>query len=143
MIPRRHLVTGGVFGVLGALAGGEAVAATPGAAAAEVSDETVGRIVRAINDLRADVQSLRAFPELSPVRDAQVAYLRANGKFPDYVEVGITVWLGVHDWHVRWQQPLALGRDLQGRSTIILNQTTIIMRTDVAGSFVGLPYDNR
>jgi hypothetical protein len=57
--------------------------------------------------------------------------------------VGGDVWFAVHDWHVRWQQPLTVGRDPLGRYTIVLNQTAVIMRPDSLANFVGIPYDNK
>lgn len=146
MIPRRSLVTGGVLGgVLSALAAGDDANAEPAAAAAaaDVTDQSVQRVVQAIEDLRNEVRSLRAFTDIAPVRDAQLTFLRASGKFPDYIEVGAAVWFAAHDWHVRWQQPMSLGRDNLGRYTIVLNQTVLIMRTDAVASFISVPYDNR
>lgn len=142
MIPRRDLVTGGVLaGVLGALASGAAAAAP--AAEAQTSEQAVERIARAIADLRAEVRDQRVFSEIATIREAQKQYLRANGKLPDYIDVGADVWFGVHDWHVRWQQPLAIARDPLGRYTIVVLQTLVILRADTLGSFVGLPYDVR
>src|SRR6266545_3613781 len=145
MIPRRSVVTGGpVGGVFGALGGGDDVEAAPVAAAgADVTDEMVSRIVNAIAGLRSEVLALKSFPEIAPVREAQLTHLRANGKFPDYIEVGTTPWFSVHDWHIRWQQPLQLGRDNLGRYTLLFNQTYLIMRTDAVPTFMGVPYDNR
>ena len=145
MIPRRNLVTGGlVGGVLGALGGGDdADAAPPAAVGADVTDEMVAKIVAAIAGLRTEVQALKGFPEIAPVRDAQLTHLRANGKFPDYVELGTTLWYAVHDWHIRWQQPLTLGRDNLGRYTLLFSQTVLVMRPDATPTFMGVPYDNR
>jgi len=144
MIPRRNLVTGGLVGVLGALGGGDHLEAAPAApAAADVTDDMVTKVVAAITGLRTEMQSLRSFPEITPVRDAQVTYLRANGKFPDYLDVGTSVWFAVHDWHIRWQQPLTLGRDNLGRYTLLLGQTYLIMRVDANPTYMGTPYDNR
>jgi hypothetical protein len=81
--------------------------------------------------------------EIAAVRDAQKTFLRANGKFPDFIDVGLDVWLAAHDWHVRWQQPLSLGRDAQGRYTVTLLGTTLVMRIDATANFVGIPYDGR
>ena len=145
MIPRRNLVTGGLVGsVLGALGGGGEVEAAPAAAvAADVTDDMVARIVGAIAGLKTEIQSLKSFPEIAPVRDAQLTHLRATGKFPDYLDVGTNVWFAIHDWHIRWQQPLTLGRDNLGRYTLLFGQTYLIMRTDASQTFMGVPYDNR
>ena len=145
MIPRRSLVTGGVLGgVLGAITAGDNVEASAApVAGADVTDDMVAKIVQAISGLRTEVQGLRSFHEIAPLRDAQLTYLRANGKFPDYMDVGTTIWFAAHDWHVRWMQPLSIGRDNQGRYTLVLNQTTLVMRTDASATFMSLPYDNR
>jgi len=145
MIPRRSVVTGGMLGgLLGALTTDDEAAAAPVAApAADVSDEMATRIVRSLVDIRAELLSLRSFDELIPVRNVQLPFLRVNGKFPDFIDVGVTIWMAVHDWHVRWQQPLNIGRDALGRHTIVLNQTTLILRPDTEPRFVGLAYDAR
>lgn len=145
MIPRRNLVTGGlVGGVLGALGAGDDLEAAPApAAGADVTDDMVTRIVGAIAGLKTEIQSLKSFPEIAPVRDAQLTHLRANGKFPDYLDVGTNIWFAVHDWHIRWQQPLTLGRDNLGRYTLLFGQTYLIMRVDAAAAYMGVPYDNR
>jgi hypothetical protein len=144
MIPRRNLVTGGlVGGVLGAFGGGDDPKAAPAAAAGDVTEDMVAKIVAAIAGLRTELQAWKTFPEIAPVRDAQLIHLRANGKFPDYIEVGTGPWFSVHDWHIRWQQPLTLGRDNLGRYTLLFGQTYLVMRVDAAPAFMGVPYDNR
>ena len=145
MIPRRNLVTGGLVGsVLGALGAVDEVEAAPVAApGADVTDEMVAKIVAAIAGLRTEVQGLKSFPEIAPVRDAQMTHLRATGKFPDYIDVGTNLWFAVHDWHIRWQQPLTLGRDTLGRYTLLFGQTTLIMRVEAIPAFIGVPYDNK
>jgi hypothetical protein len=144
MIPRRNLVTGGlVGGVLGALGGGDDPTAAPAGAAGDVTEDMVAKIVAAIAGLRTELQALKTFPEIAPIRDAQLTHLRANGKFPDYIEVGTGPWFSVHDWHIRWQQPLTLGRDNLGRYTLLFGQTSLIMRVDAAAAYMGVPYDSR
>jgi hypothetical protein len=145
MIPRRNLVTGGlVGGVLGALGGSADADAAPAAAAgADVTEDMVSKVVAAIAGLRTEIQAWKTFPEIAPIREAQLTHLRANGKFPDYMEIGTSQWFSVHDWHIRWQQPLNIGRDNLGRYTLLFGQTYLIMRVDAAPNFTGVPYDNR
>ncbi len=143
MIPRRDLVTGSVLGgVLGALTTGEDVAAAPGGQP-QISELSVERIAKAIADLRSELRDQRAFTEIAPIRDAQKRYLVANGKLPNFIDVGADVWFGVYDWHVRWQQPMAVSRDALGRLTIVVMQTLVILRPDSVASFIGLPYDTQ
>jgi hypothetical protein len=146
MIPRRQMLTAGLIGgALGALADpADALPADPAALqSASGADRATRDIAETLRRLRDDLQAVQAFPEIRAIRDAQRTYLRANGRFPEYLEVGIDVWFAAHDWHVKWQQPLALARDAAGRYTIAVLATTVIMRTDLTPDFVGLPYDNR
>lgn len=138
--------------VLGAPAiGGLLASLAPAAAEAEVTApqaeqamEGVSRAVRELRDsLREDLRRQSTFWELAPVRDATKNFLRAAGKFPDFLEVGTEIWHQVYDWHVRYQQPLNLGRNAEGRYTMILMGTTLVMRVEVQPNYVGIPFDNR
>jgi hypothetical protein len=148
MVSRRLALRGGVLGALGGiLAGGDAQAG-PGAAPAAAaqrdrSDEGSDRIATAVDKLRDELHNESLFTEIAAIRDAQKTFLRVNLKFPDYIDVGSDIWFAVYDWHVRWQQPLTIGRDPLNRYTIVLNQTAVVLRPDSVASFVGIPYDNR
>ena len=142
MIDRRELLTlGGVLGALAPAAGSpdEGVAAGAG----QVSDRQVQDIVSAINSLAGKIAALQSFGEIGGVRKSQFDYLRANGKFPDFIDIGSDVWTAIYDWHVRMQQPLVLGRDPNGRYTMMLAFTTLVLRQDVVPQFIGIPYDQR
>jgi hypothetical protein len=145
MVSRRLALRGGVLGAIGGiLAGGDAHAEpAAGGAAAQRGDEGSDRIATAVDKLRDEVHTDRLFTEIATIRDAQKTFLRVNGKFPDYIDVGSDIWFQVHDWHVRWQQAIAIGRDPLNRYTIVLNQTAVVLRPDSLPSFVGLPYDSK
>ena len=124
MIPRRRVLGGALTGgVLGALAEPELEAAVQNADRVDVTP-----IVRALNDLRAEVRTQREFTEISALRDAQLTFLRSNGKLPDYIEVGTDHWFAAYDWHVRWQQPINLTRSVNGRLTLSLLSTLLVLR---------------
>lgn len=145
MIARRSLMSTGLLGGLLALGSTAPAGAGPNAATGgepQRSDEAgLRRIAEEVKDLKDLINGQRQFTEISAIREAQKTFLRANGKLPDFVEVGMELWFGVHDWHVRWQQPMIMGRDALGRYTILLNQTNVILRADVLGSFISVPYD--
>ena len=139
MIPRRQVLGGALAGgVLGALAEPELEAAAQSADRVDVMP-----IVRALNDLRTEVRTQRQFAEISALRDVQLTFLRANGKLPDYIDVGTDHWFAAHDWHIRWQQPLNVSRDANGRLTLVLMSTLLILRPEAQGNYMSLPYDNR
>jgi hypothetical protein len=144
MIPRRGLLGSVALGLIGMAAGSrrtEASAVSTDAGQDPASERGLARITDAIAQLRLELRTQRQFTELEPIRELQKQFLRANAKLPDFIEVGSDLWFAVHDWHVRWQQPLTLGRDGLGRYTVLLNPTTVIMRPDTVGTFLGQPYD--
>jgi len=138
MIGRRRLLgTGVAAGVLGA------IGAAPDAEAGQRNnDQDFERLARSVDEVRDALRQQRQFGEITAVRDQQKLFLRGNGKLPDFIEVGLDLWFAIYDWHIRWQQPIVMGRDPNGRYTIKLIETTIILRTETQGNFVGLPYDN-
>jgi hypothetical protein len=138
MITRR-LFGGGLAAALSTgYAANEAAAAAAGGAQA---DRDMSAVANALKDLLQEVQRQHAFTEIFTIREAQRTFLRQNGHLPEFIDVGSDVWFAVHDWHVRWQQPMMVGRDGQGRHTIALLQTSVVLRPDVLATFVSLPYD--
>jgi hypothetical protein len=107
----------------------------------QTSERSVEEVARAVDRLTAEIHGRRVFPELDAVREAQKTFLRTTGKFPDFIDVGMNVWYALYDWHVRWQQPITIGRDASGRYTLSVTQTTIVMRPEQAPGFIGPPYD--
>jgi hypothetical protein len=136
------VITGTVLG--GALAALTEPAEAAGAqTAAQTSDRLVEDIAKAVRSVRDEVARQYTFWEIAAVREQLRTFLRTNGKFPDFIEVGTDVWQQVYDWHVRFQQPIALGRTAEGRYTILLLATNVVMRPDMAAGFVGVPFDIR
>jgi hypothetical protein len=139
MIPRRQVLGGALAGsALAALAEPELEAAAQSAERIDVMP-----IVRALEDLRSEAKTQWEFTEIASIREAQITYLRGNGKLPDYIEVGTGLWFAAYDWHVRWQQPITMGRDPGGRVTLLLLATQLVLRHDAQGNFMSLPYDQR
>src|SRR5262245_28148588 len=142
MITRRKALWATLFGSAAAVATTtDAEARQAAAQSSRAADEHEERIVAALNGIREELAAARQFTEIVSVREAQKRFLRANGKLPEYIEVGTDVWFSVHDWHVRWQQQMSLSRDRLGRYTIALDSTLVVMRPELGPWFVGVPYD--
>jgi hypothetical protein len=141
---RRELLGGGV---LGGLLGGLGEEAAQAAQAPQSTTRTViedfSGVVDAINNLEKEIARQNSFVDIAPIRDAQRNYLRVNSHMPNYIEVGAGYWFSLYDWHVRWQQPLNLTRDLLGRYTITYLGTAIVLRTEMPDQFLSAPYDER
>ena len=144
MVRRRDMINSlALGGALSALAAPATIAAAAPNDAAQPTDRAIEEVITAVKAVRDEIVHQSSFWEIAGVRDQLRTFLRLNGKFPDYLEVGIDVWQQVYDWHVRFQQPITLGRTGDGRQTIALMTTVLVMRTDSAPGFIGMAYDNR
>jgi hypothetical protein len=146
MIDRRQLLT--LSGVLSALAprgepGRPGGHGTAYAAGQQLSPQATQEIVNALKDIRTAIVAGPSFTEILAVRGKQQDYLKAQGKFPDFIDVGMDVWYAVHDWHVRLQQQLVFGRDAVGRYTLMMGFTALVLRPEAVANFISTPYDNR
>jgi hypothetical protein len=136
---RRHLVAGGLFAGLAGTFG------FPSAAVAQQRrEEGDQQVAAAVDELRKVVdRGLDVSPELAKIREQQRLFMRANQKFPDYIEVGLGVWYSVYDWYVRHQRTVTIGRTTDGRYTMPVMETLLLLRPEQAESFVGFGFDAR
>jgi hypothetical protein len=139
MVERRNLVGGGLAAGLAALMAGEDAEA---AAAQGGGNDTL--VAGAINDLREAVNNTYVGPwrAIGLIREQQRIWLRANHRYPDFIEIGIGIWDSLYDWHVRYQQPIGMTRSPDGRYLIAFMFTTFVLRPDQALDYIGAPYDN-
>ena len=139
MVERRTLLTGGVAAGVGALLAADPA---PAAAAAQDGSDDGARVARAIDELRASIERQAALtPALTRVRDQQHVFLKANQKFPDFVEVGIGVWEAIHDWQVANRQTPTMTRLDDGRYVMTVMFTTLILRPEQRDDFIGFAFD--
>lgn len=135
---RRHLVSGGLAAGMAA-----ALGAAPARAAQRQGDDDA-RTAAAVDQLRDVIdRAFRVSPELSRIREQQRVFLKANHKFPDFIEIGIAVWEAVWDWHVRHQRPVDVLRTAEGRYTMKVMETTLVLRAEQADNYVGFGFDAR
>jgi len=141
MVRRREVVGGGLFTGLAALMLPQSAAA----AEQERDDQTVAQ---AIDRLRAEFVkaqecTLGPCSVVATIRHQQNVFLRANQKFPDFIDAGVEAWEAVYDWHVKNQQPIATTRLPDGRYGIAFMFTTIVLRYENTPNYIGLGYDGR
>ena len=135
MVDRRDLIKTAMFG--GFVGRPDA---TPDQSAAE---RQMQEVVDGLRSVSRAIESTNSFSEIAEVRSRQISFLRAEGKFPDLIDVGIDVWMGVHDWHVKHGLPISLSRDGANRYTIMLMTTALVLRPDFVPTQIGTPYENR
>jgi hypothetical protein len=140
MLSRRELIGGGVVGSLAGPTGSDV------AAEAQIDAATVKDIKDAINQVQSSID--RAFNTISlsngyivKLRELFEQFLRSNGKFPDFCEIGANVFYDVYDWHVRNRLPFNVMRQADNRYTIQFMFTTLILRFENQTNFIGYPYD--
>jgi hypothetical protein len=136
MMGRRDVIGTTLFG---ALAGG----GSPQSAGGDLTEQTGQAMVKALRDVRDAIADPNSFSEIGAIRGKQIDFLRAQNKVPDYVDVGIDVWFGVYDWHIKHRIAPVVARDASGRYTIQVLETTVVLRPDAVAGFVGPAYDAR
>jgi hypothetical protein len=139
MPDRRSVIGAGLMAGLGAAGG---VEASPSPQAGDGGE----KVADAVDELRREVATGRTERDpgsgiVESIRQQQRTFLKSAQKFPDYMDVGIRVWEDVYDWHVRFQQPMTVSRQPDGRYYLSFMQTTLILRPEQNEQYIGLPYD--
>ena len=133
---RREVVGGGLLGLTAMLGTG-----APAAAAQQRDDRETAA---AVDRLRDSIEErLDGFAELREIRLAQRTYLKANYKYPEFIEVGLTIWDRMYDWHVRNQVAPIIARRDDGRYTMAFMFTTLVLRPEMVDNYVGFGFDGR
>lgn len=136
---RRQMIGGGLVAGLTSLATPRETGAAQGG-----DDRGIAEAIDRVRQmLEAQFQGCEIGPcaELAAIRQQQHAFLRANQKYPDFIEVGVGVWGRVYDWHVRQRQPLVTRRLPDGRYTMAFAFTSLLLRPEQTASYVGFGFD--
>jgi hypothetical protein len=138
---RRDVMGGSLVTALAALM-------VPAGAVAEQRDRDDEAIATAIDKLREEIVkaqecTLGPCATVAIIRAQQNTFLRANQKFPDFIDAGVEAWQAVYDWHIKNQQPITTTRLPDGRYGIAFMFTTIVLRYENTPNFIGLGYDAR
>ena len=140
MVERRDVIGGGLVAGLAAAFGGPA-----GEQARRDPTEDVAelKVADAIDKLRQSIERQHESAEVAQIRSQQRTFLKANQKFPDFIDVGIDVWERMHDWHVKTRQPLTIVRTNDGRYGMVFGVTTLMLQPQQVGSYISWGYDTR
>ena len=138
MLSRREVLAGGVVGGL---------TVAPAAAEEQAADKDGQRqIEKAIQGLENSLN--RAFNAVSlsigPIgmlRRNFELFIRSNGHFPEFCDIGTGVFYDVYDWHVRNRQQIIVVRQPDNRYTIQFMFTALVLRFENEANFIGIPYD--
>lgn len=142
MISRREAMGAGLFATLTAPAGPETTQSRDDAEA-----------VRALREIKGELESVSTAVErgligpglsagsIGRIRERFTTHLRASGKFPDFMEIGITPFYELYDWHVRHNQQIQIVRTSEQRFAIQFMFTQMIVRWEQDMNYMGVPFD--
>ena len=69
-------------------------------------------------------------------------WIRTTGRFPEYWDVGIAVFLEIYDWHIRQKQEIKISRIAEQRMAIQWLFTQYVLRWENEPGYIGQqPYD--
>jgi hypothetical protein len=149
MISRREVVTAGVLGTLAVSTADLSAEARVERAKVEAAQDDAG-IIRALNEIEKELERLNGVVDgttrvtggfLGEIRGRFTTHLRASGKFPEFMEIGVEPFYEVYDWHVRHQQQIQITRISEQRFAIQWMFTQLIMRYEQDPKHLGIPFD--
>jgi hypothetical protein len=158
MLTRRELVTGSALGAMAAASTTGAVEAStrdvgagPAAAQQEVDNAALRTIAAKTTEMDQTLDGLSgvvrsnslAFGFVPKLRDAYTLYWKTHGKFPEFCEVGTSVFYDIYDWHIKNRLPIPVSRFADNRVAITFMYTQLLIRTDQAADYVGIPFDRQ
>ena len=135
MISRRDLLASGV-GAGAVMANHDVGATRPQTDEARYFNE----MILELRQIRRAV-TVEGTQAITNIRAAQRTYLKNSSRFPEFVDVGYDVFQSVVDWMVAVRQPVTIGRLGDGRYTVALFASTIVLRPDFPDNYVGQGYD--
>ena len=99
-----------------------------------------------LNELNRLVTQGMVAPSLSVglvgnVKSRIELYLKTSGKFPEFCDVGTSVFFEVYDWHVKHQQQIQITRMGDQRLMIQFLFTQLILRWENDSNYIGTPFD--
>ena len=135
MISRRDLIASSV---------GAATLAAPDNTGATVLQSENARyyteMIAELREIRRAV-SIDGTQAIALIRGAQRTYLKNSGRFPEVIDVGYDVFQSVMDWLIAVRQPVTINRLPDGRYTVALFASTVVLRPDFPDNYVGQGYD--
>ena len=127
MISRRDLLASSV-------AAGALIAPDDAGATRTQSDDAryYTEMISELREIRRAV-SIEGTQAITNIRAAQRTYLKNSSRFPEFIDVGYDVFQSVVDWLVAVRQPVTINRLTDGRYTVALFASTIVLQAGLSG----------
>ena len=143
MISRREVITASVFG---SMAAGPVDAAE---VQGQAETQAIKELSKTLDDkfdalLNSIDQGLRGnsmlFGNVGSVKTRIENYTKTSGRFPEYCDIGLSVFYDIYDWHVRHQQAISISRVTEQRVAIQFMFTHLVVRPENDLNYIGTPY---
>ena len=142
MVERRDVIGGGLAAGLAALFG-DAPAQGAQTTQRTVPTDDDANTAKALDALRVMLEHRHESQDIRQIRSQQRTFLKANQKFPDFIDVAIDVWERLHDWHIKNRQPLTVVRTNDGYYSMPFMATTLLLRPEQTAGYISWGYDVR
>ena len=143
MLSRRELITAGAAGSLSAAPGIARPSAVEEQQADREGQREIARMIQGVERTldNALLTSSLAHGFVPKLRESMEQFLRANNKFPDFIDVGAAVFFDIYDWHVKNRQQLTVTRVADGRYAMQFMFSSLVLRPEQDRNFIGVPTD--
>ena len=142
MLNRRDMLAAGLLGSIAPSAEGEMQSTD-----ALLVRDALNRINETLDEIKASLDAgLRGntttYGSLGVIKGKLETWVRTTGRFPEYWDVGISVFLEIYDWHIRQKQPIQISRIAEQRMAIQWQFTQYVLRWENDPNYIGQqPYD--
>jgi hypothetical protein len=143
MVSRRELITAGVAGTFTVAPSADALPVGEEQQADREGQREIAKQIQNVEGVlrSAHLSSSLAHGFVSKLRGDMETFLRANSKFPDFIEVGVAVFFDLYDWHVKHHQQLMVTRLGDGRYAMQFMFSSLILRPEQDRNYIGIPFD--
>jgi hypothetical protein len=139
MVERRAVMGGSLLAGLSTLMSPSGAEAAAQSNLEGVSD-SIDQLRRTVENQFTNVYTNK-WQGVVRIRQQQHTWMKSTQKYPDFIEIGIDVWDNIYDWHVVHQHPVNMSRTSDGRYAMVFMFTTLLLRPDQAGDYVGFAFD--
>ena len=141
MMNRRDMLAAGLLGGLAPSGEGEVQNQSD-----MIVREGLKNIGDSVDEFKTSVeQGLRgnsmSYGGVGDVRKEIQRYLKSSGRFPEYLDIGVSIFYDIYDWHVRYQQQIQITRLSDQRMVIQFMFTQLVLRWENAENYIGQAYD--
>ena len=142
MMNRRDMLAAGLFGSV-----------APGGGGAETQEQRDVILQKGLTGIDGSIDEFKNtveagmrgnsmnFGGVALVKNELQRYLKQSGKFPEYIDIGVSIFFDVYDWHVRNQQQIQIARLADQRMAIQFMFTQLILRWENTENYISQAYD--